>query len=223
MRNWLTPFMAILLLCVWTVVAQAAAERITVEAEGNGTTKLAAMKDAWTAAVREAVGVYMASRSEAKSDGLNDSYTEQIAAYSRGQVDSFELLSESDANGLWTVKIKANVDKDVLQQTVAEATSKTVKVDGANLAAQAESAASKKKDAEKVLDTSELLDFKKCLEYVPNLVSYKIGGKNLYFMQHVLKFNLEKYLTQANSLEKLIKQMSSKSVQIKLKQPIAFP
>lgn len=203
------------LFCHSEVIA-AETEKITVEAEGSGETKMAAMKDAWTNAVRQAVGMYMASASSVKSEGLDDKYTEDIAAYSRGQVNSFETLSENQENGIWHIKIKANVDRDVLKETVAEASSKSVKVDGANLAAQMQSSQDQKKDAVEVLKTSGLLDFKKCLEYEPSIVTYEINGKPAIFMQHVLKMNLEKYTAQAQELEKLIAQIAQKKFQVKL-------
>lgn len=119
-------------------------EKITVEAEGVGETKMAALKDAWTNAVRQAVGAYLASAQSVKSDGLDDKYTEDIAAYSRGQINSFETISENQENGLWHIKIRANVVKDILLETVKEATNKSVKIEGANLAAQMQTTQEKK-------------------------------------------------------------------------------
>ncbi len=195
--------------------ASAAQERITVEAEGSGDSKMAALKDAWTNAVRQAVGMYLASNSSVKSDGLDDKYAEEIAAYSRGQVNSFETLSETSENGIWTIKIRANVDKDILQETVAASQSQSVKVDGANLAAQIQSVSDKKKNAEEVLFASGLLDFKNCLDYQAKLVKYEIDGKTNFFMQHTLKFNLEKFNKQSGELETLIAQIVPKKMALK--------
>lgn len=114
----------------------ATAEKIIVEAFGSGVTKIEALQNAWAVATREAVGLYMNARNELKSDSLDAHYTEQVASYSRGQVDYFTILSEKRENGLWNIKIKANVDRDVLQETVAEATGRTVHIDGASLTAQ---------------------------------------------------------------------------------------
>lgn len=154
-------------------------EKVTVEAEGSGDSKMAAMKDAWTNAVRQAVGMYMTSKTET----LNDDLTEEIAAYSRGQVNSFETLSENHENGVWTVKIRANVDRDIMRETVAASTSQKVKVDGANLAAQAQSAEDKKKNAAEVIKSSGLMDFSKCLDYKPEIQTFDTPqGKKIYMV-----------------------------------------
>lgn len=181
-----------------------APEKVTVEAEGSGETKMAAMKEAWTNAVRKAVGMYMTSKTET----LNDDLTEQIAAYSRGQVNSFETLSENQENGNWHIKIKANVDRDIMQETVAASASQNVKVDGTNIAAQIQSAEDKKKDAAEVLKSSGLMDFTKCLDYKPEIQTVDNEGKKIVFMRHMLKFDLDKFKKQADELEKLVATMA---------------
>lgn len=219
------PFPVFLLLysfCCYAGHAHAVeTEKIAVLAEGMGETRTAALKDAWTNAVRQAVGMYLASASSVKSNGLDDKLTEEIAAYSRGQMDSFKVLSENEANGIWTVRIRAVVDKEILKNTFAASTRKTVRLDGANLAAQMQTAADRKGDAADVLDVSKLLDFSKCLEYEPSAITFKIAGTPVVFMQHVLKMNLEKYRSQVAELEKLVSQMSLKKCQMPLTQPLA--
>lgn len=54
-----------------------AAEQIEVEAEGSGTTKMAALQAAWQEAVRKGVGLFMTSKTQV----IDDSLTEQIATY----------------------------------------------------------------------------------------------------------------------------------------------
>lgn len=190
-------------------IANNGSEKITVEAEGSGETKIAAMKEAWTDAVRKAVGMYMASKSEVRGDSLSDEYTDEIAAYSRGQVNSFEPLSETHENGIWHVVIRANVDRDIMQETIAAASSQTVKVDGANLAAQIQTADNKKKDAVEVIRTSGLTDFTKCLDYNARIQVVEADGKKLVFMCHILKFDLKKFKARSDQLEKVIAQMAT--------------
>lgn len=204
-------FLAIVFVAVMNggaICFAADSEKITVEAEGSGETKIVALKEAWTDAVRKAVGMYMTSKSEVKTEALADNYTEEIAAYSRGQVNSFQILSENQANGLWTVKIRANVDKDVMQETVANATSVKVKVDGGNLAAQTQSAADKKKDALEVIKSSGLMDFGKCLIYEPSVTAVDFEGTKYVFFRHLLKMDLVKFKKQSDELEKLVAQMA---------------
>lgn len=173
----------LLLVCfgLWVSLNAIGSEMVTVEAEGSGETKMAAMKEAWTEAVRKAVGMYMTSKTET----LNDDLTEQIAAYSRGQVNSFEILSETHENSIWTVKIRANVDRDIMQETVSASMSKTVKVDGANIVAQQQSAQNKTRDALEVLQASNLLDFSNCLTYEASLRMVDFDGKKQPWMKHI--------------------------------------
>lgn len=90
MKNFLWKCIKSMVFCVgisYTVNANSS-EIIQVQAEGSGTSKLEATKNAWQEAVRQAVGVYMSS----KTVVLDDDITESIAAYSRGQVDSYKVV-----------------------------------------------------------------------------------------------------------------------------------
>lgn len=187
----------------------AESEKVTVEAAGTGASKLEALKDAWAVAVRQAVGMYMNSRSDLKSDGLDDRYTEEIASYSRGQMDSFTILSESESNGIWTVKIKAKVDKDILQQTADAASRQKVSVDGANLAAQMQTSENKDTDAMAVIENSGLLDFSKCFDYSPQLIKQDLNGQPLLILRNSLKMNPAKFKKQEAELEKLVATLAS--------------
>lgn len=169
-----------------TNVNSATDYRITVEAEGSGATKMEALKSAWQNAVREAVGMYMTS----KTDVLNDDITEQIAAYSRGNVNSFQIISQIQQNGVWIVKISANVDKDIIHETMAQLSKSNIKIDGASLAAQVQSVANRNNDAIDVLLTSGLLDFSKCLDYSATLEQHNIKGNSIFTFVIYLKWIL---------------------------------
>lgn len=190
---------------------------VTVEAEGSGETKMAALQAAWTDAVRKAVGMYMHSSTEV----LNEDMTEKIAAYSRGQVNSFQTLSETQENGIWTVAIKANIDRDVMQETVTPVQSKKVAIDGANVAAQAQSKEDKKRDALEVIKASNLLDFSKCFDYTPTVEKIEAAGKTRVYMRHVLKMDLNKFRKQSDELEKLVSLMATKKHSISVNSPAA--
>lgn len=174
--------------------------RITVEAEGSGATKMEALKSAWQNAVREAVGMYMTS----KTDVLNDDITEQIAAYSRGNVDSFQIISQIQQNGVWIVKISANVDKDIIHETMAQSSKSNIKIDGASLAAQVQSVANRNNDAIDVLLTSGLLDFSKCLDYSATLEQHNIKGEQYIYIRHILKMDINNFKQHSKEFEKII-------------------
>lgn len=205
----------LLVFCVVGSAGAATENRVTVEATGSGPTKLAALKEAWTEAVRKAVGMYMTTKTET----LNDELTEQIAAYSRGQVNSFETLSETQDNGIWIIKIRANVDRDIMNEIAAPATRQAVKVDGASLAAQMQTSKDQKKDALEILKTSTLFDFSKCLEYSAQLKKVDLDGQTYFFMQNTIKMNLKNFRQQENELEKLVATLATSKRNMRFDQP----
>lgn len=194
----------VFLLCavVTTGAIGASDNRITVEAEGTGSTKMEALKSAWQNAVRQAVGMYMTSKTEM----LNDNLTEELAAYSRGQVNSYKTLSESQNNGIWTIKIQANIDRDIMQETVKASKSQNIQIDGGNLAAQIQSQQNKDQDAKDVIKLSDMLNFQEALDYQVSLQPYKINNETAIFARHILKFDLKKFQNWANTLEKFVAQ-----------------
>lgn len=137
-------------------------KQVTVEAEGTGATKMEALQSAWMEAVRQGVGMFMASKTEL----VNDKLTEQIVTHSRGQVNAYQIVEERKEADGWHLKIKARIDKDILQESAEAATSQKVAFDGKDFAAQKVTQQEKQKSAEQVWKEIEpLLDFRKCLIY----------------------------------------------------------
>lgn len=211
MKRWYSSFMLLAILFFgFSSIVQS--NTVSIEAEGSGATKTEALKDAWTNAVRQAVGMYTAARSEV----LNDEFTEQIAAYSRGQINSFETLKESHADGIWTVTIRANIDRDVMQETVAASQKKTLSIDGNKFAARQATNENKKKDASELLRISDLADFSKCLLYNAEVKTANKDGKDFIYVQHVLKYDLNKFKKQSDELEKLIATLAKSKTSVLL-------
>ena len=191
-------------------------KQVTVEAEGTGATKMEALQSAWMEAVRKGVGMFMASKTEL----VNDKLTEQIVTHSRGQVNAYQIVEERKGADGWHLKIKARIDKDILQETAEAATSQKVAFDGKDLAAQKVTQQEKQKSAEQVWKEIEpLLDFRKCLKYKFSVekitfandfkfiltgykdTQYKKG--DFVFGCHVLTWDLAKFEKQCKELSKL--------------------
>ncbi len=94
---------------------------VFVEAEGAGATKIEALKTAWTEAVNNAVKLYF-PQSTLLSDNKN---IEEIASFSSGQKNSYQILSEKLSNNRWHIRINARIDKDVIREMAGSTTSKT--------------------------------------------------------------------------------------------------
>jgi len=116
---------------------------ISVEAKGQGATKLEALNSAWSEAVRLGLGLYLDSKTEV----IDDSIKEQIVAHSRGRVNSYQVLTREKVGGLWRVTISAEIEKDILQETAASSSTAAVKVDGSQVAATIVTGKQKKQSA----------------------------------------------------------------------------
>lgn len=194
---------------------QAVAENM-VEATGTGTgaTKMEALQQAWLDAVRSGIGLFLTSKTVA----VNDDVTEQIAMHSRGQVNSYQVLSERHVGDTWELTIRARIDKDILQETASAAQSKTLKFDAKDDAAKEISKEEKHKSQADVLRASlDLFDFSKCFEYQNSLYKEQDrNGKTQYYIQHILKFDLKKFAAQEKQLEKVIASISEAQQEVPL-------
>ena len=186
-----------LLVVMLTVGPAFAAEKITIEAEGSGTTKMEALKAAWMEAVRNAVGMSMTGSTQLTDDKI----AETIATYSRGHVNSYQILSESQSNNLWTVRIRADIDRDELQGSAKTSTSQTIDLTQSNEAAAALSAYEAKKDGvEMFLSTVNATDWSSFIDYS---LSIKTINNKLWLF-HRCKINFENYFKFSNNLAKIL-------------------
>lgn len=176
-------------------------EDITVEAEGSAEKKLDALNDAWNEAVRNAVGLVIRSTDKIVDDEL----TEKIATYSRGRVNSYKILKEEKIDGIWHVKISANIDKDILEETKTYGKKSVV---NANQLAQIISASNQHKDAENLIDTYE--PWNKPSDYLEyNTNTRVVDGKLWCFHCITVNDNYQKvFVTRLN---KLLSEIASKT------------
>lgn len=165
--------------------------KISVQAEGVGQTKIEAFNAAWVEAVRLGVGMFMTSSTTVVDDKL----TEEIVTHSRGTVNSYSVLEERKTADGWQVRIAANIDQDILQETVAASQSKVIAVDGKNMAAQLSSMQTRQKSEVELLSgDSGVLDFKDCLVHDVKLHQGKRDGKPFTYAVHKLYIDPNKYL-----------------------------
>lgn len=181
-------------------------ETIQVQAEGSGTSKIEATKNAWLEAVRQAVGIYMSS----KTVVLDDEITESIAAYSRGQVESYKVVkSEQNADG-WHIVILANIEKDVLQEETKKVSLKkqTLEFDGTSDVAKKITKEDKKKRASDVILSMDRLDFKDSIVYKAEIKSENYKGRKVYYVRHYIGLDIKQVLDKLNKFEKIIEKIA---------------
>ncbi len=138
-----------------------------VIAEGVGTTRSEAEKDAFRRAVREVVGLVVDSETLIKNDELID---DKVLTYSDGFIKKgWETLSEKTKGGLVHLKIKVEVEQRSVVAKLKAANITVKQVDGKGLFAEAVT----KLDAEK--DAAALL--KKQFAELPTLLTASIDGE----------------------------------------------
>jgi hypothetical protein len=179
------------------------ADCITVEAEGSGETKAEALNNAWSEAVRKAVGIYLNSRSTA----INDELLEQIVSYSRGCVDAYKVLKEEEDDDEWNITIKANVDKEALSE---------IKTFGKKIIYKSNKVAKIASGHKKTVDAMSLIDsfvpFEDISEYINYKTSYKIKdrySKKYLYVVHLLTINDNYKKIFLPEMDKLLTELST--------------
>ena len=104
--NKILHFIATLGLLFFFQLLLAGAEReIVADATGSGTTRQEALHDAMRKAIAKAVGMYVSTKSVLQ----DDTYKEQIVIASDATVTNYKELSVAEKNGMWFIKIRAQI------------------------------------------------------------------------------------------------------------------
>ena len=104
---------------VGTAQNQAAVDTSTVKVQGRGVgaTKEAALKDAYRDAIERAVGLYVDAEQMVKNDKL---VNDQILTQSNAYIEKYDVVKESETDGLFTVRIIAIVRKTALAKKLGD-------------------------------------------------------------------------------------------------------
>jgi hypothetical protein len=158
---------------------------------------------AWIEAVRSAIGMYLSISTEV----LNDDIYENVVAHSRGRVNSYKEVSASKEDGVWHVTIIAEIEKDVLVETVAAASSATVSVDSQVIAAVATEVERQKSVRELIREFGT--SFKPDDFIITSVSKPELNDDGSVSVVLHVDFNSEKYRqVYLNDLVKLLEQIS---------------
>ena len=179
---------------------------IEVQAEGIGESKINALKNAWSEAVRQAVGVYLISDEKV----IDDELVENIATYSKGQVESYQLLKSDKQSDGWHVVILAKIEKDVLKEEIqnSDPQKQTFSFDGSNDVAKKSTLEEKKKNAVDVISSISRLDIRDALIYRSELRKEKVDNKNVNYVRHYIGLDVKKYLSKIDQLSKILEKVA---------------
>jgi len=140
-----------LVLCLTTLCSHAETQEqqlVVAEGEGTGTDREEALRMAWQDSVRKATGLVMDATTVRKGADVVDS----ITLLSRGYIEKYELLDESEKDGLFHTKVKAWIRRDIiLQGLLAEKPSEYV-MEGRSLYARALTREQQIREAIDILD-----------------------------------------------------------------------
>ncbi|MDG4596130.1 MAG: tetratricopeptide repeat protein [Candidatus Contendobacter sp.] len=122
---------------------------VEVVAQGMGTDQSSALNNAYSNAVQQALGLYVDAETMVQNDQI---VRDQILTYSKGFIQKADIVSQSQANGLFQVNIRAKVQRQKLLEK-AKASSITIKqVEGVSLHAQVETQIKQEQDAKALLE-----------------------------------------------------------------------
>ena len=93
------------------------ASLVKVQGRGVGATKDAALKDAYRDAIERAVGLYVDAEQMVKNDEL---VSDQILTQSNAYIEKYDVVKESESDGLFTMRILATVRKTALTKKLGE-------------------------------------------------------------------------------------------------------
>jgi hypothetical protein len=178
---------------------------IAVEAEGRGETKLQALKAAWAEAVRLGIDIYLISKPTVVDDDLQ----EEIILHSRGQANSYEELAAARQADGWHVRIRAKIERDILQDAADLILNKreTVAVDP-NSAAEYKISAEDKKLAALALVNAFPLHVK-----LEDFLDYDFSTEQEQGelkIIHQVKLNMKRYTGFKDSVFKLVDKIAIK-------------
>ena len=136
-----------------TAVGSGNSDLVEVVAQGMGTDQTSALNNAYSNAVQQALGLYVDAETMVQNDQI---VRDQILTYSKGFIQNADIVSQSQANGLFQVNIRAKVQRQQLLEK-AKASNITIKqVEGVSLHARVASQLKQEQDAKALLEKTLL-------------------------------------------------------------------
>ncbi|WP_323705253.1 hypothetical protein [Thiorhodovibrio frisius] len=183
-------------------------EQIEVIAGGVGIDQAGALKNAYSNAIQQALGVYVDAEMLVQNSDL---VKDEVLTHSRGLIKKVDILDESVADGLHHVRIRALVLKQPLLEKVTPILKTTARVDGVSIHSQVVSKDQAQADAAALL--AEVLK-----PFIgPTLFVFELGGdikskegaKDTLIIPIRVRPNLEAYDAAVKKFQVVADQISS--------------
>jgi len=191
----------------------------TVIALGYGNTKEQALKNAFSTAVGEYVGVLVDAKEVTKNGKLIE---DKILTFSNGYIDRYTQLSSKEQMGLWEVKISAVIKQQKISSQIKKLKIKAIDIkDSENRYAKLVSQVKTKFDAEEIFIklSKELMSIQTFRKYV----NLEITGIDInideatrkyvpVYIKHKVLFNWNEYDKITKKIENIYKQLGGEIV-----------
>lgn len=193
---------------------------VDVVSTGYGTTVREATKAALRTAVEQVVGTMVDATTLVENDKLIE---DEILTYSAGMIASSKVIGEpkKSADGIYSVKIKATVKKNLLEEKLRASSTVNVTLDGADLFARMTAAKDNLADAEAMLKS--LFNKNK---YTDCVIAEAVPGKDgdspieldpitgELFVNVRVRIDQSKYTRYANEIVEKLDQMALKKIKL---------
>ena len=191
----------------------------TVIALGYGNTKEQALKNAFSTAVSEYVGVLVDSKEVTKNGKLIE---DKILTFSNGYIDKYNMLSSKEQMGLWEIKISAVIKQQQVLAQIKRLKIKAINIKNSeNRYAKIISQVKSKFDAEDML--IDLVKESKKFTTIKKYINIKID--NLFIdtdlatrtsvpitIKYSILFNWNEYKKITDKFEKLFIKIGAKKI-----------
>ena len=159
---------------------------VTVEARGMGTSPDAATKDALSQAIQQAAGAIVDSQTLMKNDEIMQ---EKILTASNAIVKKYDVVMpvKKNRNGLFEIRIRAEVEQNLLRQKLIEHKIIEGKVEGAqNIWAEVVTQEKNQVDMQAMIEnTISKIDVRKYLQFNIIGVNRKMGNEAKLYMKQL--------------------------------------
>ncbi len=180
---------------------------IKVKANGMGVTEDAALKNAYSNAVEQAIGLFVDAETIVKNDAIID---DKILTHSRGYIEHVDILKKNIQDGIYSVSILAKVRKEPLVDVVKSNISYENKIDAQSLHAMAVSKQKESNDAKSLLKRAikKFIDSKYYHVYVDGKLTLNKTSDGL-IVPIAIEADLKKYNAAINPLIKIYDEIAT--------------
>ncbi len=126
-------------------------DSIQIVAQGVGLDADSALRNAYSNAIQQALGLYVDASTLVQNDQI---IKDQVLTHSRGLIQEVTTVSQGIENGLMTVSIRATIKKQPLVDHITPVIKTSARIDGSSLHAEVATTENQKKNALELIESA---------------------------------------------------------------------